>query len=75
MKKIHCEIHNQDIVIYEANEHHVFKDDNSRETVIFINEDGNKTIKRFVADGCNEDCLTFKKCFGKIMITQIEERL
>jgi len=63
MKKIHCNIHKQDIVIYEANEHHLFKDDNRRETVIFINT--SKTLKRFVAGGCDENCLSLKTSLEK----------
>lgn len=61
MTKIRCEIHGQDIIIYEANEHDLFKDDNSKETVILINEDRSKDLKRFVAGGCDGVCLNVIK--------------
>jgi hypothetical protein len=61
MEKIHCEIHNLDIIIYNKDEEHLFIDNNKEEVAIFYNNDGNKYLKRYIIYKCDENCETIKQ--------------
>jgi hypothetical protein len=60
MEKIHCFIHNLDIIIYNKDEEYLFVDDNREEVAIFYNN-GNKFLKRYIINKCNENCETIKQ--------------
>ena len=47
MKQIFT-ICNIDIIVYKESEKNLFVDDNKAETVIFIDDKGNKILKRFI---------------------------
>lgn len=47
MKQIFT-ICNIDIIVYKESEKNLFIDDNKAETVIFIDDKGNKILKRFI---------------------------
>ena len=61
MEKLHCGLHNLDIVIYDKNEENNFVDDNKKEIVIFFDDEGNKYLKRFVSNKCDLNCPTIKE--------------
>jgi hypothetical protein len=56
MEIYHCEIHNLDIKVYNHSEEDLFVDDNKQESVIFVDERGNKKLKRCVIGKCDENC-------------------
>ena len=60
MKQITCNIHNTNIIIYNESEENLFTDDNKADAIIFIDDKGNKKLKRFVIGKCDENCLTIK---------------
>lgn len=61
MKKIHCELHNIDIIIYNKEEESLFKDDNRNEVAIFYDNEGKKYLKRVIVNQCDESCETVKE--------------
>ncbi len=58
METVHCEEHDLDIKVYEAEERDMFVDDNRREAAIFKNADGSKYLKRYVEGQCDGNCET-----------------
>uniref|UniRef100_A0A6M3JBK1 Uncharacterized protein n=1 Tax=viral metagenome TaxID=1070528 RepID=A0A6M3JBK1_9ZZZZ len=62
-----CPIHNKEILIYEKEEEKLFTDDNRQEVAIFIDKNGKRYLKRFIAGSCDEHC--------KTIIQLLEEKL
>ena len=60
MQTIHCDLHNLDIKIYTFEEQNSFIDNNKKEVVIFIDEKGNKQLKRYIINECDENCEIIK---------------
>ena len=60
MSKHHCDVHDLDIVIFDEAETETFVDDNRQEVAIFIDEDGNKYLKRYIANKCDFNCPIIK---------------
>ena len=58
MEKVHCDIHDLDIVIYSKDEEHLFTDDNRGEIAVFCNEEGKRYLKRCVMGRCDDQCST-----------------
>jgi hypothetical protein len=64
MTVVHCDLHNTNIVIYPIDEWRYFIDDNRREIAIFVDAQGNKSLKRFVNGECDESCEVVKELLG-----------
>jgi len=58
MEKVHCKIHDLDIIIYEKDEEYLFVDDNKEEVAIFYNDNNKRYLKRYVLRKCNNFCET-----------------
>ena len=56
MEKVHCDIHDLDIVIYSKDEEHLFADDNRQEIAVFYDGEGKKYLKRCVMGRCDDQC-------------------
>ena len=65
MERIFCTIHKANIIIYDGEEKNSFIDDNKAETIIFIDERGNKELKRYVIGKCDEHCGKMKELLNK----------
>ena len=61
MQTIYCEKHSLNILVYDYNEVDLFMDNNEQKAVIFIDEKGNKQLKRFVVGKCDENCSTIQE--------------
>jgi len=61
MEKNHCLIHNLDIIIYNRDEEYLFINDNRKEVAIFYNDNGDKFLKRYIINQCDENCETIKQ--------------
>ena len=61
MKRLFCEIHNVDILIFNKEDEIFFKDDNRQEVAIFYDENDKKYLKRFIMNQCDMTCETLKQ--------------
>lgn len=61
MEKVFCEEHKLSIVIHKYNEKTLFTDDNAKSVVILTDENGSRYLKRYLLDGCNENCQTIQR--------------
>ena len=62
MKRVLCKKHQTYIVIHKFEEETLFVDDDKKEVTIFTDNKGKRYLKRYVVDGCNENCETVVEC-------------
>jgi len=60
MQEYICPIHNIKIEIYKEEEIENFKDNNESKVAIFINNQSQKILKRYIKNKCDENCETIK---------------
>ena len=70
VEKYHCDEHKTDIIIYGADEVDLFQDNDKREIAIFTDGYGNRYLKRFVYNGCNEQCETLSQLLSCVIVSK-----